>query len=382
VSVSLRRGDAVIYQYTKDFSVEIPSKELDRIQKNGIAIEDTFPVIEGDYQMAVLLQNTVGKEFSVYEKNISVAELGDRPQIDGPFIGYKMDPFKSDIHIPFKLDDKKIVLDPKMTFAASDEIDVLWSVLNLSPDLARDGEVQLVVKGLQRNDPVEKSYLVKLMGSPDRKIITLSHRLSAKDFSPDYYEINLILKGGDGKTIDEKGEHFVISPETAVPHPISRAKGFALSNQFYYYYQLAHQYDRIHINDKAEAAFAKAMSLNPAYKEGIVEFANFLVKDQKFDRALEIIESVKDYEKTRYGYWVLRGLALMGKAMYAEAIASLLEGNKIYNSDTRLLNALGTCYFRTDKRPEALAALNASLKLNPNQPEVLKIVREIEGKNQ
>jgi len=378
VSVSLRKGDAVIYQYTKDFSVEIPSEELDRTQKNGIGIEDTFPVIEGNYQMSVLLQNTVGKEFSVYEKDIGVAELGDKPQIDGPFVGYKIDPFQSDIHIPFKLDDKKLVFDPMMTFAAADEIDILWSVLNLSPDLWREGEVQLVVKGQRPKEPVEKSYLLKLRGSPYRKIVSLSHRLSAKDFSPDYYELKLILKGGDGKAIDEKSEHFVISPEAAIPHPIIKAKGFALSNQFYYYYQLAHQYDRTNINDKAEAAFAKAMSLNPAYKEGIVEFVNFLIKTQKFDRALELIESVKDYEKARYGYWVLRGLALMGKAMYAEAIASLLEGNKIYNSDTRLLNALGNCYARTDQIKPALEAYRASLKLNPNQEDVKKIVQGLE----
>ena len=380
VSVSLRRGDAVIYQYTKDFSVEIPSSELDRIQKNGIAIEDTFPVIEGEYQMAVLLQNTVGKEFGVYEKAIGAAELGDKPQIDGPFVGYKIDPFRSDIHIPFKLDDKKLVFDPKMTFAAVDEIDVLWSVLNLSPDFWRDGEVQILVKGMRPKDPIEKKYISKLMGSPYRKIISLSHRLSAKDFSPDYYDLKLILKGGDGQTIDEKSEHFIISPETAIPHPIAKAKGFALSNQFFYYLQLAHQYDKTNLNDKAEAAFAKAMSLNPAYKEGIVEFANFLIKAQKFDRALEIIENVKDYEKARYGYQLLRGLALMGKAMYDEAIASLLEGNKLYNSDTRLLNALGNSYARTDQVKQALEAYRASLKLNPDQEDVKKIVQEIEGK--
>jgi len=204
--------------------------------------------------------------------------------------------------------------------------------------------------------------------------------LSARDLSPDYYDVKLILKGGDGKAIDEKTEHFVISPEAAIPHPIAKAKGFALSNQFFYYYQLAHQYDQARIDDKAEAAFGKAMSLNPAYKEGIVEFANFLVKVRKFDQALEIIENVKDYEKARFGYWLIRGLALVGKAAYPEAISSLLEGNKIYNSDTRLLNALGYSYARTDQIGQALTAYRASLKLNPEQDDVKKIVQDLEKK--
>ena len=380
VSVSLRKGDAVIYQYSKDFSVEIPSRELERTRINGIAIEDTFPLIEGSYQMSILLQNNVGKEFGVFEKAIGGADPGRGPRLDGPFLGYKIDSFRSDIHVPFKLGDKKLVFDPKMTFAASDEIDIMWSVLNPTPDLWREGEVQLLVKGTRPKEPVERSYNLKLRDSPNRTVLSLSQQLSARDLSPDYYDVKLILKGGDGKAIDEKTEHFVISPEAAIPHPIAKAKGFALSNQFFYYYQLAHQYDQARIDDKAEAVFAKAMSLNPAYKEGIVEFANFLVKVRKFDRALEIIENVKDYEKARFGYWLIRGLALAGKAAYPEAISSLLEGNKIYNSDTRLLNALGYSYARTDQIGQALTAYRASLKLNPEQDDVKKIVQDLEKK--
>ena len=378
VSVSLRKGDAVIYQYTKDFSVEFPSKDLERTQKNGIAIEDAFPVIEGNYQMSILLQNTVGKEFSVYERAIGVPELGAGPKLDGPFVGYKLDPFRSDIHVPFKLEDKKLVFDPKLTFALSDEIDILWSVVNLTSDLWQDGEVQVLVKGLRPKDPVEKSYSLKLRNSPLRKILSLNHRLEAKELSPDYYDVKLILRGGDGKVIDEKSEHFVVTGEQAIAHPFAKAKGFALSNQFYYYYQLAHQYDQARTEDKAEAAFAKAMSLNPDYKEGVVEYANFLLKVQKFDRALEIIESVKDYEKARFGYELVRGLAFMGKGLYPEAITALQAANKIYNSDTRLLNALGNSYAKTDRIKSSLDAYRASLKLNPDQADIKKIVQQLE----
>lgn len=70
----------------------------------------------------------------------------------------------------------------------------------------------------------------------------------------------------------------------------------------------------------------------------------------------------------------------MGLEKYADAIASLLEGNRIYNSDTGLLNALGTCYFRTRRTEEALNVLNASIKLNPDQADVKKLIEEIQGK--
>jgi Flp pilus assembly protein TadD len=76
----------------------------------------------------------------------------------------------------------------------------------------------------------------------------------------------------------------------------------------------------------------------------------------------------------------LRGRALLALGRNDEAVQSLLLGNRIYNSDAGLLAALGTGYHRMGQGAEALAALRASLKLNPDQPEVEKLIRAIEGK--
>ena len=68
----------------------------------------------------------------------------------------------------------------------------------------------------------------------------------------------------------------------------------------------------------------------------------------------------------------------MGMEQYEEAIEDLLEGNKIYNSDTRLLNSLGFCYYKTGEKDEALKVLKASLRLNPTQKEIERLIQEIE----
>jgi tetratricopeptide (TPR) repeat protein len=84
--------------------------------------------------------------------------------------------------------------------------------------------------------------------------------------------------------------------------------------------------------------------------------------------------------RVKFDYFLWRGVALMGLGRYEEAKTSLLEGNKIYNSDTRLLNALGECFFRTGDKTRALEVLNASLRLNPNQPAVKNLIEEIHRK--
>jgi tetratricopeptide (TPR) repeat protein len=65
---------------------------------------------------------------------------------------------------------------------------------------------------------------------------------------------------------------------------------------------------------------------------------------------------------------------------YDEALLSLQEGNRIYNSDSGLLAALGTCYYRMGDKEKALTALKASLSLNPEQAEVKALIAEIEKK--
>jgi Tfp pilus assembly protein PilF len=56
----------------------------------------------------------------------------------------------------------------------------------------------------------------------------------------------------------------------------------------------------------------------------------------------------------------------------------LIEENKIYNSDVGLLNSLGLCYYKTGKKKEALDVLKASLRLDPDQKDIKRLIDEIE----
>ena len=70
----------------------------------------------------------------------------------------------------------------------------------------------------------------------------------------------------------------------------------------------------------------------------------------------------------------------MGKGRYEEAIDNFLQGNEIYNSDIGLLNSLGYCYYKAEDKKKALDALRSSLRLNPEQENIKKLMSEIEKK--
>jgi GWxTD domain-containing protein len=373
LDVSLRRGEAVIFQYSKEFPITFPSAEKERYSQNGIALEDTFPVCEGQYKLAVLVTNPISKEFTVFERSINVPKAGGSPSLNGPFLGYKFRTYPEDVLIPFKMLGRKLVVDPKMTFAAGDEIDVLFSVADLPSGLWQNGDVEMEVKG-QTQARVVKTYTVHLADSPYHKVLSLTPTIPGSDLAPDYYELTLRLLGSERKVLDEKSAQFVVTAEKAIAHPIANAKGFSLANRFYLHYQLARQYDKLGQNDQAQAEYAQGFSGNPNYKEGVSEYARFLLRVHKFDEALTVVDSLKAVEQGRYDYFLIKGLATMGKEDYAAAVNDLLAANRIYNSDTVLLNALGSCFLKLGQKEQALNAFQASLKLNNEQPDIRKIV--------
>lgn len=377
VDISLRDGEAVIFQYSREFPLYFPESDWERVRASGLAVEESFPIIEGKFRLNVLLTNTVGKQFSVLEKDIEVPAERSTPSINGPFLGYKFETYQRDVHIPFKVNDRKLVTDPKMTFAKADEIDVLFNVLNVTEDLLKGGEVRVSVRGLRESNPVQRSYTVKLDAYPPERILSIPQTIPAAELDPDYYEILVRLVGAGGETLDEKRESFVVSPSAAMGHPIANAKGFALANQFLYRYMLAQQAEKMERREAARAFYEQAYQLNPDYKEGVVMYGNFLNKVGAFGEALQVAEKLKGDDRRQFPYFIIRGQAFMGQEKYGDALAELLLANRIYNSDTSVLNSLGRCYFRLGRKAEALDALNASLKLNPDQAAVKKLIQEI-----
>jgi GWxTD domain-containing protein len=377
VDVSLRQGEVIVFQYAREFPLYFPQSEWDKVRASGLAVEESFPVIEGKFRLNVLLTNTVGKQFSVLEEDIVVPADGGGPAIDGPFLGYKYETYPRDVHIPFKVGDRKLVTDPKMTFGRTDAIAVLFNLVNVTEELYRNGSVTIAVRGLREAAPVRKTYSIKLDGAPYTRVLSFPQTIPAADLDPDYYEIVLELAGPDGLTLDSKKKTFIVSPDASIGHPIANAKGFSLSNQFLYRYMLAQQAEKTGRAETAATLYEQAHQLNPDYKEGVLMYGNFLNKTGAFARALEVAEGLKDDPQRQFSYRVLRGHALAGQGKDGEALIELQQANRIYNSDTSVLNALGKCYFRLGRKAEALEALNASLSLDPSQEAVKKLVDEI-----
>jgi len=150
LNVSVRKAEKLIFQYSKDFPLYFDPDKVDMIKAKGIAIQDSFPLIEGTYQMSILIQNSVGKEFSVSEREILVPEPTGPPKLVSPVVGYGLQDYPPHLHVPFKVVDKQLLIDPKSTISLSEDIAFFFSVMNVTKDLWEKGK-DIIMEGLKNN---------------------------------------------------------------------------------------------------------------------------------------------------------------------------------------------------------------------------------------
>lgn len=378
LSVSLRRDDKVIFQYSRDYPFYFPPERVENIQANGVAIQDLFPIAEGTSQLTILLQNAVGKEFSLLEQEVEVPAAEGPAALTDPIVGYGLQDAPGASGTPFRVLGRQVLTDPKDTLGRSDELSFAVGVIRLPRDLYAEGTVEIAAAGSRSEGKVIPIRTIRLTELPYAPAMTFTGKSPARDLDPDYYELTFTLKDGRGDAIGAAKATCIVSPETAVPHPVTIVKPLPAANNHLYYRGLALQYDKTGDLARAGALLEKALALRPDDLEGVVQYADLLIRAGKPDRAIELAGPLVDTPSFRFDHFLIRGQALRDKGEYDLAIQALLEGNKIYNSDTRLLNALGFCFYKRGQKKEALDALGASLRLDPEQKDIEELRGRVE----
>jgi len=353
-------GPYVLIMDKKDLDPTDYSTLYDKIRELAPTLaEAAISIVPGEYN----------SDYSPSTRNsIVMAQILDSP--------------KKDINPSYAthfMDYKGIVSTEYMTnFVESDScLAVLLEIDGATEELRQGGEVRGAFRGLRLNAPVLKEFKLILANCPPGPVLSLDKSIPASELAPDYYELKLSLFDAAGKVLDEKTAHFIVSAEPAIGHPIANVKAFPLSNRFVYLYMLASIYDKIGDSARARSYFEEAYALNPQFMEGVAQYGNFLVKTGDFDKVLELADVLRTDDRRLFDYYFLKGRAHMGKGDYGQAIQNFEQGNRIYNSDTRVLNNLGLCFLRTGRKKDALEAFRASLKLNPQQPEISKLIAEL-----
>lgn len=381
LSVSLKQGeDKTVYQYAKNFEFYINPDQINALQANGVVIHDSFPVIPGQFQVMVYLENSVGKEFSYFEAQIAGKAEDTPPFLAAPILGFKAEVQNDNFFYPYKYQNKKLFVDTEKVFSTSENPIILLGICNVSPELWDKGKIEMSLQGLNDRNKFNQSWGIPIKDFPMQKNMNMLYQTPWTSLRPDYYELTLKLLNQSGRLLDSQKIDFSISPLAKIGHPQETFKRATVDNPYFFYYTLAVQYENTGDTVRAELYYEKCTQANPDFMEGWLGYLRFENKIKKYEKVLSTVEKLKKSEKHLFDYHFIKGAALFGQGDYPAAQKSLMEANKIYNSDIRLLNLIGFTFLKMNDLEQGLKAFEASLILVSSQPVIQNTIEEIKKK--
>lgn len=380
LNVSLRQGERIVYQYAKNFEFYFEPDKVQALQGGGVVIHDAFPVIPGEYQVVVFVENAVGKEFTYFDQTIRVPAPGARPHLAQPVLGHGLQTESNQFFHAYKFVDRKLDVDTEKTFGLGDVPHLLVGAYDLDRGLWENGEVEIELKGLSERTKFSRTVRQALNEKPFARDMHWILPLDKTGMHADYYELTLRLRSANGPVLDSRTGNFTISPVKDLAHPLESYKQVPIDNPFLFRYALGQQYEATGSLEKAEEQFALSVRDKPDFAEGLVARLALGNRLKKYAEVLTAVEGLANLEKFALEYRLAKGTALFGLERFDQALDELLAANKVYNGDLRVLNLIGFTFFKLGDLEEALKAFDASLQLNAKQPEIEKAATDVRAR--
>lgn len=367
----------MIFQYGKTFSLDFNQDEIKDIQKTSFMIQDMLPIIAGDYKFSLLLKNTVSKEFSSLERNISIPENLQSFQMSPLLLGYKLQKVSAKRHVnkPFKVGDFQISCQAQNIFHPKEELVVFFQIRGLTPQFLESGRIKFTFF------KKEEEFLTRVKDFKEYALSNIIETFSLRNFPPDYFTIRVSLIDSKEREILFDEEVFEISPLADLPRPWVVSKVMPASQNVVYSYILGTQFARKGNLQEAENLLRRAFNQEPTSLKYALSYGELLHQKKEYQRVKEILLPFLEDTKKSYKSLPLLGASCQALKEYEEAISYYKEYLSHAGTTLNILNSIGECYYRLGNIEEALIAWEKSLEINSNQEELKKLVNQLKRKN-
>ena len=364
----------VIHQFDKSLPVSFSEEELKSISRRPYAIYDVFPLIPGTYDFSVLFKNEVSKEFSSLERKLIIPGEESKVWITPLVLAYnaeKIDPGRSRLK-PFQVGNVSLLVQANRTFAKSEELVLGFQVWGLPEGLRSETEIAFT---FLKDAQAFRSFSRKAAGYLDFPNIV--ERVPLAEFIPAHYEVQVSVRSG-GQQIAAAKDEFDITPLEAMARPWVYAKIMPGLEDGVYPLFIGSQLFNAGRAREALPLLEEAFKKRPEDADAAFAVARTHMALQDYSRTESLLIPFFSREKPpRYDMFVLLANAHHRNGEWEKALKVIEQGITHYGLSTGFLNLRGECYLRLGNKADALRALEKSLELNPNQPDVQKIVQSL-----
>ncbi len=366
----------IVFQFERTYPLSFDRTEILDIQKTGVVIQDSFPLVPGDYSFGLLLKNTVSKEFTSFEASLSIPGPGVSFAISPLLLGYRfkvMPPVPRMIK-PFRFGDVELSCQAQNVFNPDESLVVFWQTFNPGPDLLGKGKAEFVFFRRGTEFRREETRLADL---PPRNVF---REFLLSGFPPDYYTVKVSIIDPENRELAADKAEFVVSPRSDLPRPWAVAKVMPPADHGMYAFLLGQQLERKGDLAGAEGYLSRAFRSNPRVVDYAVEYSRVLIKRKDFMGARDILSRFLDTPGKDFQVLALLGSCSEGMGDDGEAVSYYQDYLSHAGLVPSVLNSLGDCLLRMGKTADALSTWEKSLEISPGQTELALKIQELKKK--
>jgi GWxTD domain-containing protein len=205
-----------VFNRTEEIPLRLNREQFESHARQRFAFQDLFPVLPGSYKFLLLLKNKTARDFTSYETSINIPEeASSQPLLSQLFLYHLVTPSNEGKIKAFSVNGREFLVSARNEFSPEEKLSVYCQLL--SQKVSNNTVVQLCVKCLDSPEIINcQKKLLKEILSKDKEICFESIPLN--QLKPGYYQVELSLLDNDKIKAREK-DNFILLSQPALTSP-------------------------------------------------------------------------------------------------------------------------------------------------------------------
>jgi len=359
-----------VFQYEREYPLDFGKEQIKQLKMIPMAIQDSFPLVPGSYKVSVLLQNTVSKEFTSFERDIIIPE-SETFWMDDLVLAYMKKKDQKLLKSSFKIEDERFYPCLSREFAPEDTLYLFFQLYGLTEEQREEGWIKYAFFKKGKEQYVRKRRIKEYEG-----VLNFLEEFSLKDFPPSSYSIRVSVLDRDEREVLFEEEKFSVLSKVHA-RPWIQLKRFPGSGDPVYSFIRGAQLLNKGEAEKAEKELKNAYDMSPEREDFAIAYARVLLYREANEDVIRALMPFAEKKVSDDNLYYLLGRAHQGLEEFEEAISFYQNYISHEGVSFQVLNSIGECYFQMGNHEEAQRALEKSLEIKPDQPEIKKKLEEI-----
>lgn len=367
--------------------VNLAPQEFNRIKSSPFIYAGRHLLLPGDYTLNLLIRNKVSKEYGQVTRRIAVpapqASSIRFSRLIQAYAREMVSPSASGKEKPFQFPSYRIYPNVRGLYALKSVLHLFFQLyLPSKEDMEELKNISLKYQIIKGDEEVwAATEPLILERSEQVSALSFLKSIPLSNLESGTYELRVIaLQEGREEAISETLT-FTISPQEQLPPPWLCALDLPPADSWVSHYEKARQLTLKGLKEEAAEELYRTLEGNPDFTAARLELASILIKEERFQEAIKLLEPVVIKEPNNPLALQYLGVSHAMREEYKDAIRYYERLRRLGSPTPALLNALGEAYYKSGQREKAMEVLSESLEIEPNQPQVKSFLEKLkEGK--